>query len=64
MVHLSDYLGIFENKTNTFFDKAQNYTQGIMMSPGRNIKWLCASMPGTDYYQMQHFMRVSYWDAQ
>lgn len=45
------------------FDKAQKYTQGLLVSPLRNIEQICDSLPESDYYQMQHFVSNSNWDA-
>lgn len=59
--YLSDYQWIFRNKTKAFFDKAQKYTQGILVSPQRNIEQVCDSLVGSDYFQMQHFITESNW---
>jgi len=61
--YLSEYQWIFKNKTKKFFDKAQLYTQGILVSQQRNIEQICDSLSGADYFQMQHFITESNWDA-
>jgi SRSO17 transposase len=61
--YLTDYQLIFKNKTKKFFDKAQLYTQGILISQQRNIEQICDNLSGTDYFQMQHFITESNWDA-
>lgn len=60
--YLTDYQHIFKNKTKTFFDKAQLYTQGILRSSSRNIEQICDTLFEQDYYQMQHFITNSNWD--
>lgn len=64
MDYLTEYQSIFKNKTKTFFDKAQLYTQGILQSDSRNIEQICDSLLETDYFQMQHFITESKWDHQ
>jgi SRSO17 transposase len=61
--YLSDYQSVFKNKTKTFFDKAQKYSQGLLVSPLRNIEQISDSLEGSDYYQLQHFITESNWDA-
>jgi SRSO17 transposase len=61
--YLSEYQWIFKNRTKKFFDKAQLYTQGILISQHRNIEQICDNLSGTDYFQMQHFITESNWDA-
>jgi len=62
--YLFEYQSVFKNKTKTFFDKAQLYTQGILQCNSRNIEQICDSLLETDYYQMQHFITESKWDHQ
>jgi SRSO17 transposase len=38
------------------------YTKGIILSPVRNIERICEDM-SADYFQMQHFITESNWDA-
>ena len=64
MDYLTEYQLIFKNKTKTFFDKAQLYTQGILRSNLRNIEQICDTLQYPDYYQMQHFVTESNWDHQ
>ena len=59
--YLTDYQDIFRNKTKTFFDKAQLYTQGVLQSSYRNIEQVCDTLLDSDYYQMQHFISDSNW---
>jgi SRSO17 transposase len=59
--YLSGYQDIFRNKTKTFFDKAQSYSQGILQSSTRNIEQVCDSLLDQDYFQMQHFISDSKW---
>lgn len=61
--YLSDYECFFKSKTKKFFETAQNYTHGIFLSTRRNIERICEIQPGVDYYQMQHFISDSSWDA-
>lgn len=53
----------FKNRTKVFFDKAEKYIGGLFLSPRRNIEKICESIANTDYYQMQHFISDSNWDA-
>jgi len=61
-LHLSEYQHIFKNKTKQFFDKAEIYAQGLLMSENRNIEKLTEEM-NVDYYQMQHFITDSNWSS-
>lgn len=61
--YLHDYQSVFKNRTKSFFDKAQQYTQGLLVSPLRNIEQISDSLEGSDYYQLQHFITESIWDA-
>ena len=61
--YLIDYQGFFKNKTKKFFDKAEKYTHGVFVSQARNIERICESQPGSDYFQMQHFISDSNWDT-
>jgi SRSO17 transposase len=61
--YLSDYQSVFKNKTKTFFDKAQQYTQGLLVSPLRNIEQISDSLEESDYFQLQRFITESNWDA-
>jgi len=61
-VHLTEYQCIFRNRTKVFFDKAKEYSQGIVQSQMRNIERISEGL-GVDYYQMQHFFTESNWDA-
>ncbi len=56
--YLSDYQYIFRNKTKTFFDKAQFYTQGILR---RNIEKITDNLLDPNYFQIQHFITDSNW---
>ena len=60
--HLIEYESVFRNKTKRFFDKAGKYTEGIIRSQMRNIERISEDI-GADYYQMQHFITESNWDA-
>lgn len=62
--YLTEYQSVFKNKTKTFFDKAQLYTQGILQSDSRNIEQICDSLLESDYFQMQHFITESKWNHQ
>jgi SRSO17 transposase len=61
-VHLTEYQYIFRNRTKIFFNKAEQYSQGIVKSQMRNIERISEEL-GVDYYQMQHFITESNWDA-
>ena len=58
--YISDFKPIFKNKTKVFFDKAENYTQGIIKSEMHNIERISEEL-GTHYHQMQHFITESNW---
>ncbi len=60
---MSDYECFFKSKTKKFFDKAQKYTHGVFLSSRRNIERICEIQQGVDYYQMQHFISDTKWDA-
>lgn len=60
-IHLSEYEHFFRNKTKKFFDKAENYSHGVIKSQLRNIERICEDTQ-TDYFQMQHFISESKWD--
>jgi len=59
--YLSDYQEIFRNKTKKFFDKAQLYTQGILVSHRCNIEHITDNLAEPNYFQMQHFITDSNW---
>ena len=61
--YLSDYQCFFKNRTKKFFDKAEKYSKGLFLSRDRNIERICESYHDTEYYQMQHFISDSNWDA-
>ena len=52
---------IFRNKTKVFFDKAQLYTQGVLVSHRCNIEQICDNLLEPNYFQMQHFISDSNW---
>jgi SRSO17 transposase len=60
--YLIEYESVFRNKTKRFFDKAEKYTEGIIKSQMRNIERISEDI-GVDYYQMQHFISESNWNA-
>jgi SRSO17 transposase len=60
--HIAEYESVFRNRTKRFFDKASKYTEGILRSEMRNIERISEDT-GVDYYQMQHFITESHWDA-
>ncbi|MBN1184984.1 MAG: IS701 family transposase [Bacteroidales bacterium] len=62
--YLSDYQWIFRSKTKKFFDKAQQYTRGLFVSHLRNIEQISDTLGTIDYFQLQHFITESNWDAQ
>lgn len=62
--YLSDYQWIFQNRTKKFFDKARQYTQGLLVSQLRNIEQISDTLGTTDYFQLQHFITESNWSAQ
>ncbi len=63
MGYLTDYQSVFKNKTKKFFDKAQQYTQELLVSKQRNIEQISDSLAGADYFQLQHFITESKWDT-
>lgn len=60
-VYLLDYQYIFQNSTKKFFDKAENYSKGLLLCSNRNIERVCETQLGSDYFQMQHFISDSNW---
>ncbi len=44
-----------------FFDKAQQYTQGVLVSHRCNIEQICDNLLEPNYFQMQHFISDSNW---
>ncbi len=60
--HISDYESIFRNRTERFFVKAKKYTEGVVKIDMRNIERISEDT-GVDYFQMQHFITESNWDA-
>jgi len=61
--YLTDYQSVFKNKTKKFFDKAQQYTQGLLVSGQKNIEQISDTLAEADYFQLQHFITESNWDA-
>lgn len=60
--YLSDYQCFFRNRTKKFFDKAQQYTRGLLVSQLRNIEQISDTLAIANYYQLQHFITESNWD--
>lgn len=60
--YLVEYESYFQNKTKRFFDKAEKYSLGILKSHMRNIERISEELK-VDYFQMQHFITESNWDA-
>jgi len=60
---MSEYEECFKNRTKKLFDKAEKYTKEIFLSECRNIERICKHQGDADYYQMQHFISDSRWDA-
>jgi SRSO17 transposase len=60
--YLADYQCFFQNKTKKFFDKAKQYTQGLLVSNLRNIEQISDTLGTTDYFQLQHFITESNWN--
>ena len=60
--HLIEYKHVFCNSTKQFFDKAEQYTKGIVQSELRNIERISEDLDA-NYHQMQHFITESNWDA-
>jgi len=52
----------FQNKTKEFFDKAQQYTQGMLQTQRCNIEEICDTLMEPNYFQMQHFITDSNWN--
>lgn len=59
--HLIPYRQFFCNRTKIFFDKAEQYTKGIVQSELRNIERISEDLD-VSYHQMQHFITESNWD--
>ncbi|MES0447819.1 MAG: IS701 family transposase [Desulfobacterales bacterium] len=53
----------FRSRTKKFFDKAEKYAKGIFLSNSRNIERVCESQQNLDYFQVQHFISDSNWNA-
>ena len=62
MSYIVEYERNYENKTKKFFDKAEKYSLGILKSHMRNIERISEDLK-VDYFQMQHFITESNWDA-
>jgi SRSO17 transposase len=60
--HLVEYKHVFCSSTKKFFDKAEQYTIGIVQSELRNIERISETLDA-NYHQMQHFITESNWDA-
>jgi len=60
--YLSEYQRFFRNKTKKFFDKAMQYTRGLLVSNLRNIEQISDTLGTTDYFQLQHFITESKWN--
>ena len=61
--YLSGYQMIFRNKTNVFFDKAQQYTKGILVSYRCNIEEISDTLLEFKYFQLQYFITDSNWSS-
>ncbi|MFV0505586.1 MAG: hypothetical protein ACK5L5_07140, partial [Bacteroidales bacterium] len=59
---MSVYQRLFANKTKSNFDKAQTYIGGIVLSDLNNIERISETLDAS-YYQLQHFISDSKWDA-
>jgi SRSO17 transposase len=59
--YLSEYQDIFRSKTKKFFDKAQQYTRGVLVSHRCNIEQISDNLHESDYFQLQHFISDSNW---
>lgn len=59
---MSLFKHIFRNKTKTFFDKAEKYSQGLVKTDIRNIERISENL-NANYHQMQHFISESKWDG-
>ena len=59
--YLSEYQLFFQNKTKRFFDKAEQYTQGMLQTQRCNLEEICDTLMVPDYFQMQHFISDSNW---
>jgi SRSO17 transposase len=60
---MSDYQYVFQNKTKKFFDKAEKYLKGIFLSSERNLERISESQRDLNYFQLQHFISDSNWEA-
>ncbi|MFV0505617.1 MAG: transposase [Bacteroidales bacterium] len=59
---MSVYQRLFANKIKNNFDKAQTYIGGIVLSDLNNIERISETLDAS-YYQLQHFISDSKWDA-
>ena len=60
--YLSEYQHVFKNRTKKFFDKAQQYIQGTIVSQKRNLEQVCDTFQ-LNYFQIQHFFSDSNWSS-
>lgn len=61
--YIVDYQCFFQNKTKKFFDKAEKYSKGIFLGRERNLERISESQRELNYFQLQHFISDSNWDA-
>lgn len=61
MLHYDDF---FKTLRSNQFNKAQQYISGLFQSYKSNIERMSEVLPNSDYYQIQHFISESPWDAQ
>jgi SRSO17 transposase len=61
-LYLADYQCFFRNRTKKFFDKARQYTRGLLVSHLRNIEQISDTLGTADYFQLQHFITESNWN--
>lgn len=60
--YLSGYQSVFKSKTKKFPDKAEQYSQGVLLSHRRNIEQISDTLLESDYFSLHHFISGSQWD--
>lgn len=58
------YVNFFKTLRSDQFSKAQQYIFGLFQAHKSNIEKMSEVLPESDYYQIQHFISESPWDAQ
>lgn len=58
---LCSYSSCFNTKTSNNFSIASRFAQGLLQADRQDLDEISQVVPGTDYYQLQHFVTQSPW---